>query len=185
MLQPMRRVLRGLAAALILVASTATAVVAGSEPGADVTFRLILRGDVVAGDAFSLAVNADNGLIISPGILCGPGSELYTPEFRACAAGAYEFVAEAGSSLPVGTELSYVWARIHGAGIDTVIHSDTVTVTESAQALTVVYEYAGGTLPDTATPAQSGPFALAVAAAGVSLVLAAHCARQQRTASKR
>ena len=178
MLQRTRRVLAALGAALVFVASAATVSVAGSEPGGNATFRLILRGDVVAGDAFSLAVNADNGLIISPGIRCGPGSELYTPAFRACAPGTYEFVVEARSSLPVGTELSYVWARIHGEGIDTVIYTDAVTITKSAQTVSVVYDYGGVTLPDTAMPTQRGPLALGVALVGVSLLLAAGLTRR-------
>ena len=146
------------------------------------TFRLTLRGNVVAGDAFSLAVTADNGVIISPGIRCGPGSELYTEEFTACAEGSYDFVVQGQGDLPIGTELTYTWARIQGEGTDTVIHTDTVTVTANTQVFTVVYDYGGTRLPDTAIASPRLPVALGVALL-VTSVLAAHRAMTVRRTS--
>lgn len=147
-----------LAAALLL--SLAGVTHAGGEAGGDITFRLVLRGDVVEGDGFSLAVNPiDNSLIVSPGFICGP----MVLEPRAplpCEADSYEFVVTSTDSLPVGTELEYVWARIPADAPDQIIYTDTITVTEHAQVFTVTYDYGGGSepdvgalLPDTATSA--------------------------------
>lgn len=172
MLQRVRGLVAALCAALVLTMGVGSATLAGSEAGGDVTFRLVLRGDVVAGDAFSLGVNADNGVIISPGIRCGPGSELYTAQFTACTQGTFDFVVDGRGALPVGTELTYTWARIHGESNDTVIYTDTVTITEIPQVLTVVYDYGGGTLPDTAMASSSGAFALGVALLVASLLAA-------------
>lgn len=158
---------------------------AGGEAGGDITFRLILRGDVVEGDAFSLGVNelAEPPTIIGAGTLCGP--ESLRPEFRRCEPGTYEFVVRSSESFPVGTELEYVWSRTHGEGTDredTRIYADTVTVTEQAQLFTVVYDYEGGAepggdsgnLPDTATgaPVDVVPVGFAVVVGSVVMALA-------------
>lgn len=158
-------------AAVALFVSAVGATRAGSEQGGDITFRLGLRGDVAEGDGFSLAVNASNGSIISPGVRCGPGSELYTPEFTPCTEGNYDFVVEGRDGLPIGTELTYTWARIHGPGNDTVIYTDTVTITENDQLRTVVYDYGRAMLPDTAVPARSEAYALGVAVLALALFL--------------
>lgn len=132
---------------------------AGGEAGGDITFRLILRGDVIEGDNFSLAVNdlGPTGLIISPGIRCGPDSQGDMPQgVVACQPGTYDFVLPGMDELPVGTPLEYVWARNYGGEADRradIIYRDTITITESAQVFTVVYEYPGGSMPDTAVGA--------------------------------
>lgn len=170
MLHPIRLGVPVVLAAAVLFVS-AVGVTRAGEPGGDVTFRLTLRGDVAEGDGFSLGVTADNGVIISPGIRCGPGSELYTPEFTPCAEGNYDFVVEGRDGMPVGTELTYGWARIPAEGNDTVIYTDTVTVTENDQLITVVYDYGGAMLPDTAAPAPSEGFAIGVAVLALSFLL--------------
>lgn len=150
-----------LAAALLL--SLAGVAQAGEEAGGDITFRLVLRGEVAEGDAFSLGVNelAEPPTIIGTGVRCGPGSEAYNPQFVPCEAGTFEVVIEGTSSLPIGNQLEYAWARIpaDAGGHGAIIYTDTITVTEDAQVFTVTYEYEGasgsdgGALPDTATPA--------------------------------
>ena len=141
---------------------------AGGEAGGDITFRLILRGDVIDGDAFTLGVNelAEPPTIISPGVRCGPGSEAYNPQFVACEPGTYEVVLQGSTSLPTGTELEYAWARNYGGEANPqadIIYRDTITVTENAQVFTVVYDYRGGAqLPNTAMPtsADGVPFGI-------------------------
>jgi hypothetical protein len=175
----------GVTGAAVLVAVlllSAGAAQAGGEAGGDITFRLVLRGDVIDGDNFSLAVNdlGPTGLIISPGVRCGPGSEVYNPGgFVPCQPGAYEFTVPGLEELPVGTELEYVWARNYGSEADRqadVIYRDTVTITENAQVFTVVYEYPGGAqLPNTAMPTPAGGVPLGALAiiGGVLVALAA------------
>lgn len=159
---------------------------AGEEAGGAITFRLILRGDVIDGDAFTLSVNelADPPTIISPGVRCGPGSEAYNPQFVPCEPGTFDFVLEASTSLPIGTELEYGWARNHGGETDPqadTIYRDTITVTENAQVLTVVYDYGGSTLPNTAmpTPADGLPLG-AVAVIGAAVAALSHAPRRLR-----
>lgn len=168
---PMHSRIRVVGRALLvaaLISSVAGVARAGGEAGGDITFRLILRGDVIEGDSFTLAVNelVDPPTIISPGVRCGPGSEAYNPEFVPCEPGTYDFVVQGSASLPVGTELEYVWARNYGGEADPQaarIYTDTITVTENAQVFTVVYDYGGGAaLPDTAmrAPAEVVPFGI-------------------------
>lgn len=140
---------------------------------------------MIDGDAFSLAVNelAEPPTIISPGIRCGPGSEDYNPQFVPCKAGSFDFVVPSTASLPVGTELEYVWARYRGEQdtVGTVISTDTVTVTQNAQVFTVVYDYGGGApLSDTAmsAPADGVPLGT-VAAIGAVLAALAHTRRRR------
>lgn len=169
-----------------LLSSVAGVARAGGEAGGDITFRLILRGDVIDGDAFTLGVNELAGppTIISPGVRCGPGSEAYNPQFVACEPGTYEFVLQGSTSLPIGTELEYAWARNYGGEADPqadIIYRDTITVTENAQVFTVVYDYGGGSaLPDTATPASIDgvPFGI-VAIVGAVLAGVAYAARRR------
>lgn len=136
---------------LALTAVVAGPAQAGQESGGDVTFRLTLRGDVVADDAFSLAVNASNGAIISPGIRCGDGSEGYNLRLVPCQPGSFDFVVEGREGLPLGTELTYLWSRVP-AGTDefTTIYTETVEITEAHQVIKVVYDYGGSQLPNTA-----------------------------------
>lgn len=143
---------------------------AGGEAGGDITFRLILRGNVTAGDAFTLGIMAiDNKTIISPGVMCGPG----VLEPRAplpCEPGTYEFVLVGRDVIPIGTEFEYTWAR----SPNEVIYTDTVTVTQNAQVLTVVYEYPGASMPNTAMPAPADgvPFGILAVIGAVLVALA-------------
>jgi hypothetical protein len=164
-----------LAGAILLGA--AGVVHAGDTPGGEITFRLVLRGDVIEGDNFSLGVNeltypAD---IISPGIRCGPGSEVYNPQFVACEPGSFDFVIPSTTSLPIGTNMEYGWARNYGAEANRqadLLYTDTITVTENAQVFTVVYDYGG--VPDTAMsrPAPGIPLAIVVVTGAVLVTLA-------------
>jgi hypothetical protein len=170
-----RRALRAVFLAGALLISAVTTVNAGDEAGGDITFRLTLRGEVVDGDGFSLSVNAiDNPGIISPGILCGPGSEAYNPQFVECRPGSFEFVLEGREDRPVGTELEYIWARNHGESdsrVDTVIYTDRAAVTPNDQILTVVYDYGGTGLPDTAIRTSDGPMSVGFALSLTALAL--------------
>lgn len=116
------------------------------------TFRLTLRGDVDPADSFSLAINASSGTIYSVGMMCGPASPTNPADVPVCSARSYD----AGLGGEVGDELTYTFSRepsYDGSG-DTAepLHVGTVTVTGSPQTVTLVYEYAGATLPDTAVP---------------------------------
>jgi hypothetical protein len=179
-----RRVLAAAWLAAVLLLGAAGVVHAG-DTGGEITFRLVLRGDVIEGDAFSLGVNelgVENPTIISPGVRCGPGSEDYTPAFVACKPGTFEFVVSSTTSLPIGTTLEYAWARIPGAppaGDDTVIYTDTISVTQHAQVFTVVYDYGGAALPNTATSNSANVVSLGIVAViGAVLVMLAYAARR-------
>ncbi len=183
------RALGSAVVAAALLVSLAGVTRAGGEAGGDITFRLTLRGDVVEGDGFTLGIMAtDNPTIISPGFLCGPG----VLEPRAplpCEPGSYEFVVEGRDVLPVGTELTYVFARITPEGENIRIYSDAVTITEHDQNVSVVYDYdlgqetgrdaeaRGGTqLPDTATglPADVVPLGIAALVGSVAVGVYVH-----------
>lgn len=171
-----------LAAALLIGVPGAAR--AGEEAGGDIIFRLTLRGDVVDGDGFSLGINAiDNPTIISPGILCEPGSEQVS--LSPCQPGSYEFVLEGRDVIPVGTQLEYTWARSPSE----VIYTDTVTIMAHDQVLTVVYDYGGGSaLPDTAVGAsvELVPLGIAVVIASVVVgVASASRNHRDRRASSR
>ncbi len=184
----MHRRIRVVARALLvaaLLSSVAGLAQAGGEAGGEITFRLILRGEVIEGDAFTLGINelAEPPTIISPGVRCGPGSEAYTPQFVACEPRTYEFVLEGSTSLPVGTELEYGWARNYGPEGKRqadILYSDTITVTENAQVFTVTYDYGGGSesgggvlLPDTATRASvdAQPFGVGLLPVGIAAIV--------------
>lgn len=180
------RTIRPALLAAALVVSLAGVARAGGEAGGDITFRLVLRGDVIEGDAFFLGVGevADDPTIISPGIRCGPGSELYTSRFVACEPGTYDFVVKPLSNLPIGAELEYGWARIHGDGQSTAIYTGTVTVSQNAQVFTVVYDYGGGQpLPDTGMRAPADWVPLGVVAIISSMLGGVVASRRWRRAA--
>jgi hypothetical protein len=66
------RTRRGVIGSALLAAALVFGGAGLARAGGDITFRLILRGDVIEGDSFTLAVNelADPPTIISPGIRC-------------------------------------------------------------------------------------------------------------------
>jgi hypothetical protein len=134
---------------LALTLLAASPVAAGDE--GTVTFRLTIRGAPIATDSFTLAVNADTGTIISPGVRCGPGSELYNETHVACAPRDYDFSVE----LPVGTELTYTYARYvdylasGGASGAQRLLQGSIAVASYPQTVTLVYDYSLGALPDT------------------------------------
>lgn len=167
----------------VLLISFAGLARAGEEAGGDITFRLVLRGEVAEGDAFSLGVNelAEPPTIIGTGVRCGPGSEAYNPQFVPCEAGTFEVVIEGTSSLPIGNQLEYAWARIpaDAGGHGAIIYTDTITVTEDAQVFTVVYDYGGGAqLPNTAMPAPTSAPLGVLAVIGPVLAALAYARRR-------
>ena len=153
--------------AIAVVALTLSAVspAMGADEGT-VNFRLTIRGTPVPTDSFTLGVNADSGLIIGIGIRCGPGGERINMRHDLCAPGDYDAPIE----VPVGTELSYAYARYvdwasGGASGAEVLLTGSITVAAYPQTVTLVYDYSLGTvsalptaLPDTrlAPPASSG-----------------------------
>jgi photosystem II stability/assembly factor-like uncharacterized protein len=163
-----------------LSGASETAVLLGSTlgtggPGGDITFRLTLRGEVIEGDAFGLAVDAGNGIAIERRILCGPGGELDTAGAVSCRPGSYELVMEGGDALPAGTVLSYAWARTRAEGSSTVVYRDMVTIAPHSQLRTLVYDYdVGAALPNTAVRPPVGSIqlwllAIVAAAAGAAV----------------
>ena len=138
---------------------TASPIAAGGD--GTVTFRLTLRGTPAPTDSFSLAVNvvnADNPRIISPGVRCGPGSDLSNDSHVPCTAQDDDFVV----TIPVGTKLTYTYARYAnflapGAAQGAqVLLEGGITVAEAPQLVTLVYDYSLGsvagspaTLPNT------------------------------------
>lgn len=178
---PSRLVARALVVAALL-SSFSSLARAGAEPGGDITFRLTLRGDVIDGDTFTLSVIelAEPPTIIGPGARCGPGSEAYNPQFVPCEPRTYEVVISGTASLPIGNQLAYAWARNYGPEGERqadIIYTDTITVTENAQVFTIVYDYGGTPLPNTALPATSHSVPLAVLAAIGSMLTACHMIR--------
>jgi len=162
-------------AVLALTLLAATPVAAGGD--GTVTFRLTLRGTPVPTDSFTLAVNADNGMAIDPGVLCGPGSDLYNDAHVACTARNYDCVVTA----PVGTKLTYTYARYTdylasgGASGAQILLEGSITVAATPHMVTLVYDYSLGsvagtpvTLPNTsaATPDVPGLGLIAVALLG-------------------
>jgi len=154
--------------------------------GGSITFRLVLRGTVREGDSFTLAVNdlGPAGLIISPGVRCGPDANVVSGPFVPCAPGTYDFVLPAMDELPVGNPLKYVFVRNHGPETDRqsdTIYQDTITITENAQVFTVVYDYdLGASLPDTAMSVPSRGVPLGIVALICSLLAAVAYARRGR-----
>ena len=137
---------------LVLVLVSSLLVASGSpataESGETVTFRLTLRGAVNPADVFTLGIQASSGIIYSVGAMCapvGPGNPAGVP---VCAARSYD--ADLGGD--VGVELTYTFARApaSSADPDEVLLRGTITITGSPQLVTLVYEYPGAPLPDTA-----------------------------------
>jgi hypothetical protein len=163
----------GVIAVVALALLTASPVAGGGD--GTVTFRLTLRGTPAPTDSFSLAVTADNGRIISPGVRCGPGSDLYNDSHVSCTAHDYDFVV----TIPVGTRLTYTYARYvnflasGGAQGAQRLLEGSITVGEAPQSVTLVHDYSFGsvagsstTLPNTSlelpTGSGSGVVALAI-----------------------
>jgi hypothetical protein len=163
--------------ALFSLTLLAASPVAASGDGT-VTFRLTIRGTPIPTDSFTLGVNADSGLIISPGVRCGPGTELYSGTHVPCASGDNDFVVE----VPIGTQLTYTYARFAdylasgGASGAQILLEGTITVSANPQTVTMVYDYSLGGLPNTAmeSPASAGwllPAGIAIAGGGLLLLV--------------
>lgn len=173
----------GLIAIMALALLTASPVAGGGD--GTVTFLLTLRGTPAPTDSFSLAVNVvndDNPRIISPGVLCGPGSDLYNDSHVPCTAHDYDVVV----TIPVGTKLTYTYARYvnflapgaaQGAQI---LLEGSITVADAPQSVALVYDYSLGSvtgspaaLPNTSleVPAGSGSGVVGLALLGGLAVL--------------
>ena len=137
---------------LALTLASSALVTSGSPVSAaeTVTFRLTLRGAVDPDDAFGLGIQASNGVIYSVGMMCGPPGANNPAGVPVCSARSYD--ANLGGAQ--GVELTYTFWRApaYDDSGDEVLMDGTVTITGSQQLVTLVYEYPGATLPNTAMP---------------------------------